>query len=73
MTITKSAIHQLVDTIQDEQFLSAVFTILEKQATSEADFWHTLPEEQKAAILQGIADADLGRFKPVKDVLAKYQ
>lgn len=70
---TKSAIHQLVDEINDEQFLQAVYVILEQRVTPEADFWDQLTESQKAAIKQGVADADYGRTKPYQQVLSKYQ
>lgn len=70
---TKTAIHELVDGIQDEQFLQAVFTILEKQAHTEVDFWNHLSDNEQAAIHRGIADADAGRTKLFQDVLRKYQ
>lgn len=72
-TETKTAIYQLVETIQDEQFLQAVYTILEKQATSEHDFWDYLADEQKDSIKRGMADADAGRVKLFQEVFKKYQ
>lgn len=71
-TETRTAIYQLVETIQDEQFLQAVYTILEKQATSENDFWDDLSDSQIQAIKRGLADADAGRMKPFQEVLQKY-
>ncbi|CAN5311673.1 hypothetical protein BH09BAC4_BH09BAC4_30920 [soil metagenome] len=72
-TETKTAIYQLVERIEDELFLQAVYTILEKQAASKHDFWTELPDEQKVSIKRGIADADAGRARPFKEVLQKYQ
>ena len=72
-TETKNAIYLLVEDIQDEQFLRAVYTILEKQASSEHDFWEHLTAVEKAAIKRGLDDADSGRVKPVQQVLQKYQ
>lgn len=72
-TKTKTAIYQLVEEIQDEQFLRAVYTILEKQAASEHDFWDHLTAGQKEAIKRGMADADAGRMRPVQEVLQKYR
>lgn len=72
-TETKLAIYQLVETIQDEQFLQVVYTILEKQATAEHDFWNDLSNGQKEAIERGITDANAGRLKPFQEVLQKYQ
>ncbi len=69
---TKSAIHQLVDEINDEQFLQAVYVILEQKATPEPDFWDNLTQPQQAAIKNGIVDADNGRLKPYQQVLNKY-
>ena len=72
-TETKTAIYELVNGIQDEQFLKAVFTILEKQVHTEVDFWTQLSDEQRASIHCGLADADAGRVKPFQKVLRKYQ
>lgn len=72
-TETKTAIYQLVESIEDEQFLQAVYTILEKQVGSKQDFWNDLPDDQKVSIKRGIADADAGRARPFQDVLQKYQ
>jgi len=70
---TRTAIHHLVDEIRDEQFLQAVYTILEKQTHVEIDFWTQLSDEDKVTIHRGIADADAGRVKPFRDVLRKYE
>ena len=70
---TKTAIHHLVDEINDEQFLQAVYTILEKQTLVEVDFWTQLSDKDRNAIERGIADADAGRVKPFRQVLGKYQ
>lgn len=72
-TETKTAIYELVDGIQDEQFLKAVFIILEKQAHTEVDFWTQLSDEQQVSIHRGLADADAARMKPFEEVLRKYQ
>ncbi|SFC81171.1 hypothetical protein [Spirosoma endophyticum] len=72
-TETKTAIYQLVENIEDEQFLQAVYTILEKQVASKQDFWNDLPDDQKVAIKRGMADADAGRARPFHEVLQKYQ
>ncbi|GAA4463780.1 hypothetical protein GCM10023189_42180 [Nibrella saemangeumensis] len=68
----KADIHQLVERIQDPQFLNAVYTILEKQAASERDFWTALTPEQQAGIEEGIKDAEAGRVRTMADVMRKY-
>lgn len=70
---TKSAIHKLVEEVNDEQLLRMVYAILEQKSVPETDFWDQLTQSQKAAIKQGIADADNGRTKPYRQVLSKYQ
>jgi predicted transcriptional regulator len=70
---TKYAIHQLVEEIDDQQFLEAVYVILERKAVPETDFWDELSETQKAAIRRGIDDATKGKLKPYQQVLSKYQ
>ncbi|MCY7356134.1 MAG: hypothetical protein LH609_01445 [Rudanella sp.] len=69
---TKSAIHQLVEEINDDQFLQAVYIILEQKAVPESDFWGELTETQRQAIRKGIDDANEGRTKPYQEVLNKY-
>ncbi|TAE21944.1 MAG: hypothetical protein EAZ91_24440 [Cytophagales bacterium] len=70
---TKSAIHKLVEEVNDEQLLRMVHAILEQKSVPETDFWDQLTQYQKAAIKQGIADADNSRTKPYRQVLSKYQ
>ena len=70
---TKSAIHQLVNEINDEQLLQAIYVVLGQKATPEPDFWDELTQPQRTAIKKGISDADNGRSKPYQEVLSKYQ
>ena len=69
--IIKTDIHRLIDFIEDEQFLNALYTILEKQVITTTDFWPTLSSDDQAAIRSGVADA--GRVRPMADVMRKYQ
>lgn len=71
--IIKTDIHRLIDSIEDEQFLNALYTILEKQAITTTDFWPTLSPDDQAAIRTGVADADAGRMRPMAAVMQKYQ
>jgi hypothetical protein len=71
--VIKTDIHRLIDSIEDKQFLNALYTILEKHAITTADFWPTLSPDDQAAIRTGIADANAGRVRPMAAVMQKYQ
>lgn len=57
----KLTLYSLIDGINDKAILEACIILLAKKAQDEGDFWDTLDEETKAAIEEGIADADAGR------------
>ena len=57
----KSTLYTLIDGINDKAILEACIIFLARKAQVEEDFWDTLDEETKAAIEEGIADADAGR------------
>ena len=71
--VIKTDIHRLIESIQDEQFLNALYTILEKHAITTTDFWPTLSADDQAAIRAGVADANAGRVRPMAAVMQKYQ
>lgn len=45
---------------------------IETKSVPDPDFWDKLTEPQRAAIKNGIVDADNGRLKPYQQVLNKY-
>lgn len=69
----KSGLHQLIDEVQDEQILAAVYTILDKQRPAEDDFWLRLTPEQQADIEAGVAALKEGRKMSAADVFARYK
>ncbi len=71
--VIKTNIHRLIDSVEDDQFLNALYTILEKHAITTTDFWTALSPDDQAAIRAGVADADAGRVRPMADVMQKYQ
>ncbi|MBO0938734.1 hypothetical protein J2I47_19440 [Fibrella sp. HMF5335] len=73
VTDLKSGLHRLVDVVADEHLLTAVYTLLDNQASVERDFWHDLSPAQQADIQAGLADLDAGRIQPAKAVFARYQ
>lgn len=60
-TDLKSTLYALIDSINDQELLKACIIFLARKAHADEDFWHTIDEETKAAIEEGIADADAGR------------
>ncbi len=55
----KSNLHKIVDRIQDEQLLRAIYSFLEKHENSEdGQMWKQLTDEQKKEILQAYEDSE---------------
>ena len=75
----KSSLHELIESIEDNNILSAIYLLLAKQQcrTSEKDFWDELPEHVKAGIEEGLAQSEKGEGIPhdevMKQIKAKYQ
>ena len=74
-TPLKADIHQLVDRVDDKNFLSAIKELLKIQV-KEKDFWDELSEEQQKAILKSLKQAKDGHTYPhaqvVEEAKAKY-
>ena len=66
----KTNINQLLNGINDDSLLQAVYTLLSK-ATANDDWYDNLPKEAKESIRRGIKDADNKRFVDQKDVQSK--
>ena len=67
-------IHKLIENIEDETILLDVLKLLEKKTEIEKkDWWDLISEEEKAAIEEGIAQADRGEIIPHEEVMAKYK
>lgn len=70
----RHTIHKLIENIEDETILLDVLKLLEKKTEIEKkDWWDLISEEEKAAIEEGIAQADRGEIIPHEEVMAKYK
>jgi hypothetical protein len=75
----KSSLHDLIEGIEDNDILSAVYLLLAKQQnkTDEKDFWDELPDYVKVGIEEGLAQSERGEGIPhdevMKQIKAKYQ
>jgi hypothetical protein len=70
----RHTIHKLIENIEDEAILLDILKLLEKKTELEKkDWWDLISEEEKAAIEEGIAQADRGDIIPHEDVMAKYK
>jgi hypothetical protein len=66
----KLSLHQLIDGVSDNSVLEAVYTLLSKAtANQQEDWYHSLSDEDKAAIELGIQQADRGESTPHKQVM----
>lgn len=55
----KSNLHKIIDGIEDEQLLHAIFSFLEKrEKTKEGLLWKQLTDEQKKELLQAYEDSE---------------
>jgi hypothetical protein len=55
----KSILHKIVDRIEDEQLLRAIYSFLEKRESAEdGRMWKQLTDEQKKEVLQAYEESE---------------
>ncbi|HQQ97084.1 MAG TPA: hypothetical protein PLX35_07460 [Cyclobacteriaceae bacterium] len=60
-TEIKTNLHKMVDRIEDERLLRAVYDFLEvREKSTEGQLWKTLTTEQKQEVLQAYEDSENG-------------
>ncbi|MBN1925137.1 MAG: hypothetical protein JW798_04815 [Prolixibacteraceae bacterium] len=69
----KAELHQLIDQVNDEGALYQIRSILEAQAVPESDWADNISDEMRAAIEEGIADADAGRVVSHDEVMKMFR
>jgi len=57
----KSDLHRMIDRVNDEETFYQIRSILEGHTELEHDWYDEISDEMRAAIEEGIADADAGR------------
>jgi len=67
----KSDLHNLIDRVNDISMLSALKTILSKQA-SETDFWNDLPLNVQESAKKGMIQVENGETKTHEEVMQKH-
>lgn len=67
----KNKIHSLVDTINDDEMLQAILTLLDRSNTN--DWWDELSAEEKASIENGLKDIDEGNVNSHEHVMNKMK
>ena len=68
----KTNLHNLIDNINDNKILHAVYILLTKKE-EETDFWDELPEHLKEAINKSLSQSEKGEVKPNEEIMKKYQ
>ena len=68
----KSRLHELIDDINDEQFLEAIKAFLEGRQ-NPGDWANEISEAEKASIQRGIEQADSGELIDHEEVMKKYR
>ncbi len=75
----KLGLHDLIEDIEDNDILSAIYLLLAKQkhGTNEKDFWDELPDYVKVGISEGLAQSERGEGIPhnevMKQIKARYK
>jgi hypothetical protein len=67
----KIEIMKMILDTDNPSILESVRNIFKKSTT--ADFWDTLPQEQKEDILQGIKDIENGEIVDYEDFMKQYR
>jgi len=68
----RSDLHKLIDRVNDMSVLSAIKTILSKQA-SESDFWEELPLNVQESVKKGIRQVENGETRTHEEVMQKHE
>jgi len=72
----KANLHELIDSINDKNILSAIYILLTKKNKTEIDFWNDLPEVVQNDIKEAIKEADRGDIfthdQVLNEIMEKY-
>ncbi len=68
----KSDLHNLIDSVNDMSVLSALKTLLSKQA-SESDFWDELPLSVQESVKRGMTQVENGETRTHEEVMQKHE
>ncbi len=74
----KTNLHQIIDGIEDNTILNAVYALLAKTfhpraLGAKADFWDELSEEEKADIEHGLKDIERGKVFSHEEVMREVK
>ena len=71
----KGNLHKIIDNIEDNNLLDAVYAFLLKltERQEKTDFWEGLTDEQKSVIDAGIAQLDAGQGIPHEEVMKRIR
>ena len=68
----KTQLYGLIANTNNVSLLKQIYTFLSKaDSKKQANWWDTISEEEKAAIEEGIAQADRGEVVPLSKVIAQ--
>jgi hypothetical protein len=70
----KLNLHDLIEDIEDESFLNAIYVMITYKTTPSARLkWDELPESLKQEIEEGLEQAEKGEVIDHKAVMKKYE
>ena len=69
----RTDLHNMIDKITDSNILKALKTLLSSKSLSQADWWETISDEERAEIEQGLKEADEGKLISHEEVMTKYK
>ena len=64
---------KLIESINDNRTLQALYTLLSKKVATEIDFWDQLSDEEKKGIEEGLAQIERGETIPHEEVMAEIK
>ncbi len=72
----KSRLHELIESIEDNKVLSAIYVLLTKKqfkVKDKVDFWDELPEEVKNDIDEAVEEGKRGEVIPHKEAMKQIR
>ncbi len=64
---------KLIESINDNRTLQALYTLLSKKVETEIDFCDQLSDEEKKGIEEGLAQIERGETIPHEEVMAEIK
>lgn len=68
----KLQLFRFIDSLPDNKLQQFYNLLISNQEKEQTDYWELLSDWEKDDIIAGISDLESGKYRNIKEVLAKY-